>query len=38
MAALVNRSDNVTDPDVLARLDAALAKWSPKWMKLWGPS
>ena len=37
MAALVNRSDNVTDPDVLARLDAALAKWSPKWMKLSGP-
>ena len=38
MAALVNRSDNVTDPDVLARLDAALARWAPKWMKLSGPT
>ena len=38
MAALVNRSDNITDPEVLARLDAALATWSPKWMKLSGPT
>ena len=37
MAALVNRSDNVTDAAVLARLDAALAKWAPKWMRLSGP-
>ncbi len=37
MAALVSRSDNVTDPEVLARLDAALATWAPKWMTLSGP-
>jgi hypothetical protein len=37
MAALVNRSDNVTDPAVLAKLDAAFAKWAPKWMKMSGP-
>lgn len=38
MAAVVNRSDNVKDPDALAKLDAALAKWAPKWMKLSGPT
>lgn len=37
MAALVNRSDNVTDPDLLAKLDAAFSKWAPKWMKMSGP-
>jgi hypothetical protein len=37
MAALVHRSDNVTDPAVLARLDAALAHWAPTWMKMSGP-
>jgi Domain of unknown function (DUF222) len=37
MAALVSRSENVTDPEVLARLDAAFAHWSPKWMKMSGP-
>jgi hypothetical protein len=37
MAALVNRSDNVTDPDVLAKLDAAFAAHAPKWMKMSGP-
>ncbi len=37
MAALVNRSDNVTDPEVLARLDAVLARWAPRWMRLSGP-
>ena len=37
VAALVNRSDNVTDRDVLARLDAALAKWAPRWMRMSGP-
>jgi Domain of unknown function (DUF222) len=37
MAALVNRSDNVTDKELLAKLDAAFAKWSPTWMKLSGP-
>ena len=29
MAELVNRSDNVTDPDVLAKLDAAFAHMRP---------
>lgn len=38
VSALVNRSRNVVDPDLLARLDAALAAWSPKWMKLSGPT
>ena len=38
MAELVNRSDNVTDPDLLAKLDAAFAKWAPTWMKMSGPS
>ena len=37
MAALVTRSENVTDPEVLAQLDAAFAHWSPKWMKMSGP-
>jgi Domain of unknown function (DUF222) len=37
MAALVNRSDNVTDPTLLAQLDAAFAEWSPNWMKMSGP-
>ena len=37
MAALVNRSDNVTDPAVLAKLDAAFAAHAPKWMKMSGP-
>ena len=37
MAELVNRSDNVTDSERLAKLDAAFAKWSPTWMKMSGP-
>ncbi|OBB39513.1 hypothetical protein A5752_10825 [Mycobacterium sp. 852002-51961_SCH5331710] len=37
MAALVSRSSNVEQGDCLARLDAAFAKWAPKWMKLSGP-
>jgi hypothetical protein len=37
MAELVNRSENVTDPEVLAKLDAAFAHWSPKWMTMSGP-
>ncbi|MGV0834523.1 HNH endonuclease signature motif containing protein [Mycolicibacterium thermoresistibile] len=37
VSALVHRTRNVEDPELLARLDAALAKWSPKWMKLSGP-
>ncbi|ODQ91897.1 HNH endonuclease signature motif containing protein [Mycolicibacterium flavescens] len=35
--ALVNRSRNVTDKDLLARLDAAFATHATKWMKLSGP-
>lgn len=37
MAELVNRSENVTDPELLAKLDEAFATWSPKWMKMSGP-
>ncbi|WP_231976661.1 HNH endonuclease signature motif containing protein [Mycobacterium sp. E740] len=37
MAALVSRSQNVEDPDRLARLDEAFAKWAPTWMKMSGP-
>jgi hypothetical protein len=37
MAELVNRSENVTDSEILAKLDAAFAQWSPKWMKMSGP-
>ena len=37
VAALINRSDNVTDSDLLAKLDAALAMWAPRWMRLSGP-
>lgn len=37
MAALVSRSQNVTDPELLANLDTAFAQWSPKWMKMSGP-
>ncbi len=38
MAVLVNRSDNVTDPEVLAKLDAAFAAHAPKWMRMSGPN
>jgi hypothetical protein len=37
MAELVNRGENVTDADLLAKLDAAFAQWAPRWMKLSGP-
>lgn len=37
MAELVNRSENVTYPDLLAKLDAAFTKWTPTWMKMSGP-
>jgi hypothetical protein len=37
MAELVNRGENVTDPDLLANLDAAFAQWAPTWMKMSGP-
>jgi hypothetical protein len=38
MAELVNRGANVTDPDLLANLDAAFAQWAPTWMKMSGPT
>ena len=38
MAELVNRGANVTDPDLLANLDAAFAQWAPSWMKMSGPT
>src|SRR5262245_56513605 len=37
MAELVSRGENVTDPDLLAKLDAAFARWAPTWMKMSGP-
>jgi len=37
VAAMVSRSENVTDPELLAQLDAAFAHWSPRWMKMSGP-
>jgi len=37
MAALITRGENVTDPEILAKLDAAFANWAPKWMKMSGP-
>jgi hypothetical protein len=37
MAELVSRSENVTDPELSAKLDAAFAQWSPTWMKMSGP-
>ena len=37
VAAIVNRTENVTDPALMSKLDTALAKWSPKWMKISGP-
>jgi len=37
VTTLVNRADLVTDPERLARLDEAFARWAPTWMKLSGP-
>lgn len=37
VTTLVNRADLVTDPEWLARLDEAFARWAPTWMKLSGP-
>jgi hypothetical protein len=37
MAELVNRGENVTDPELLAKLDAAFAHWASTWMKMSGP-
>ena len=34
---IVNRVYLITDPALMARVDAALARWAPKWMRLSGP-
>ncbi len=37
MAAVVSRTELVEDPVLIAKLDAAVARHSPKWMRLSGP-
>jgi hypothetical protein len=37
VAALVRCSDNVTDDELLAQLDTALAQRAPRWMAMSGP-
>jgi Domain of unknown function (DUF222) len=37
MAAVVCRTELVDDPALIAKLDAAMARHSPKWMRLSGP-
>ncbi len=37
MAAVVYRTDLIEDPELIARLDAAVARHAPKWMRLSGP-
>jgi hypothetical protein len=37
MAAVVSRTELVEDPVLVAKLDAAVARHSPKWMRLSGP-
>jgi Domain of unknown function (DUF222) len=37
MAAVVCRSELIEDPVLIAKLDAAVARHSPKWMRLSGP-
>jgi Domain of unknown function (DUF222) len=37
MAAVVCRTELVEDPALIAKLDAAMARHSPKWMRLSGP-
>jgi Domain of unknown function (DUF222) len=37
MAAVVSRTELVQDPVLVAKLDAAIARHSPKWMRLSGP-
>ena len=37
MAAVVSRTDLVEDRALIAKLDAAIARHSPKWMRLSGP-
>jgi hypothetical protein len=35
--AIVGRVALISDPELMVKLDAALAKWAPKWMRLSGP-
>ena len=35
--AIVNRVALIQDRDLMVKLDAALARWAPKWMRLSGP-
>lgn len=37
MAAVVYRTELMEDPELIARLDAAVARHAPKWMRLSGP-
>ncbi len=37
MAAVVSRTELVEDPVLIAKLDAAIARHAPKWMRLSGP-
>ncbi|MCV7102698.1 HNH endonuclease signature motif containing protein [Mycobacterium palustre] len=37
VAALVTRTENIDDAEVIARIDAAVARHAPKWMRLSGP-
>jgi hypothetical protein len=37
MAAVVSRTELVEDPVLIAKLDTAIARHSPKWMRLSGP-
>ena len=37
MAAVVSRTELVEHPVLIAKLDAAVARHSPKWMRLSGP-
>jgi hypothetical protein len=37
MAAVVSRTDLVDDPVLLAKLDAVIARYAPKWMRLSEP-
>jgi hypothetical protein len=37
IAALVTRTENLDDAEVIARIDAAVACYAPKWMRLSGP-
>jgi hypothetical protein len=34
---IVNRVSLITDAELMGRLDAVLAQWAPKWMRLSGP-